>query len=456
MTTEEILDIQKEYFATGETLSVEFRKLALKKLWRVLDKNEEKINTALKLDLGKSASESYMCEIGLVKSEISYMLSHIDSYAKEKTVPTPMVNFLGRSFEKPSPYGNVLIVSPWNYPLLLTLDPLVDAIAAGNTAILKPSAYSPRSSAVIKAIIELCFPPEYVAVVTGGRAENEQLFSMDFDYIFFTGSKTVGKEVLRKAADRLIPVTLELGGKSPCVVDETANIKIAAKRIVFGKLLNCGQTCVAPDYIYCHESVKEELLSALEREIGRQYGVSPLENENYGKIINEKHYNRLINLIDEKKVVYGGERNPDTLRLAPTVMDNVTWDDAVMGEEIFGPIIPILTYSDTDEAIENVRNMPSPLALYIFSSSKTNISRWENEVPFGGGCINDTIIHIAESTMRFGGVGASGMGTYHGKAGFDTFTHYKSMVDKKTFPELPFRCQPYAKWKDLVIRLFVR
>lgn len=456
MDSKELLEKQRDFFHTGATLSVAYRKRALRVLREAIEAYEEKIYEALKKDLGKSRSESYMCEIGLVKSELSYMLNHVSFYAMEKRVVTPLAQYISRSFEKPSPYGNVLIVSPWNYPVLLTLDPLVDALAAGNTAIVKPSAYSPNTSAVLKEMIESYFRPEYVAVVTGGRAENAQLFGMKFDYIFFTGSSAVGKEVLRQASENLIPVTLELGGKSPCIVDETANIPLAARRIVFGKFTNCGQTCVAPDYIYCHVSVKERLLAALKKEITRQYGKTPLQNENYGKIVNEKHFERLLGLIVPEKVVCGGESEPEKLRIAPTILENVTWSDAVMGQEIFGPVLPVLTYESTDELIKIVRSRPNPLAFYIFSSNKKNIARWTESISFGGGCINDTLIHLATSAMGFGGVGASGMGSYHGKHGFDTFTHYKSIVDKKTILDLPMRYQPFTEWKDMLIRMFVK
>lgn len=452
----EILRKQQEYFASGRTLPVSKRKEALKKLRDVIDTYEKKLYKALKQDLGKSSTESYMCEIGLVKSEISYMLRHVGRFAREKRVLTPMAQYVSRSFEKPSPYGCVLIMSPWNYPFLLTMDPLVDAIAAGNTAVLKPSAYAPHTAEVMVQLIKECFPPEYVTVITGGRAENTCLLEMDFDYIFFTGGKTVGREVMRHAAEHLIPVTLELGGKSPCIVDRTANIPLAAKRIVFGKFVNCGQTCVAPDYIYCDEQVKERLIEELKKQIRLQYGEEPLKNENYGKIINRKHYERLCGLMDEKKTVIGGEKDEAGERIAPAVMDHVDWKDAVMGEEIFGPVLPILTYTSLKDAVRKIRSMPCPLALYIFSSDRKNMEYIKEHVSFGGGCINDTLIHLATSAMGFGGVGESGMGSYHGRHGFETFTHRKSIVDKKTFLDLPMRYQPYAAWKDKMIRMFVK
>lgn len=453
---QEIIKKQNQFFATGATLPVNRRIAALKQLKAAIIKYEEKINTAVKEDLGKSAFESYMCEVGLVLSELSYMIKHTKRYAKEKTVITPLAQFASRSFVKPSPYGTVLIMSPWNYPFLLTIDPLVDAIAAGNTAVVKPSAYSPKTSAVIQELLMECFSPEYVAVITGGRAENQCLFQQKFDYIFFTGSQAVGKEVMRHAAEHLTPVTLELGGKSPCIVDATANIKLAAKRIVFGKYLNCGQTCVAPDYVLCEASVKDALITAIQAEIKKQFGEKPLENPGYGKIINEKQYQRISGLIDETKVVFGGTLCPATMQIEPTVMDNVTWEDAVMQEEIFGPIIPILTFTSLDEVIANVNARQKPLALYYFSESSKNSKEVMACLRFGGGCINDTIIHLATSYMGFGGVGESGMGSYHGKEGFATFSHFKSIVDKKTFMDLPMRYQPYQSFYEKLIRIFLK
>ncbi len=370
-----LVDKQHKYFLTGATLDVSFRLTALKKLKKIIIENEQAINSAIRLDLGKSGFESYMCETGIVLSEISYMLKHIRKFSKEKRVKTPLAQFHSRSFKKPSPYGVTLIMSPWNYPFLLTIEPLVDALSAGNTAVLKPSAYSPNTSALIQKIISECFDPEYVAVVTGGRAENTALLDTPFDYIFFTGSMAVGREVMKKASSNLTPVTLELGGKSPCIVDKTANLKLTAKRLVFGKYLNCGQTCVAPDYVYCDKSIKDELIKEIKLQITKQYGDFPLDNIDYGKIINEKHFNRINKLIDKEKIVFGGSTNQSTLQIEPVVMDNVTFDDAVMQEEIFGPVMPILTYETLDEAICKVNSLPHPLALYFFSSDKAAIKK---------------------------------------------------------------------------------
>ncbi len=453
---EQIIEKQRRFFASGATLSVEYRIDALKKLKHTIIKNELKIAEALKSDLGKSGFESYMCEIGMTLNELSHMLKHIRSYAKEKTVLTPLTQFPSRSYRKPCPYGVTLIMSPWNYPFLLTMDPVVEAIAAGNTIVLKPSNYSPATTAVLKELLESIFPEEYVAVITGGRQENTWLLEEKFDYIFFTGSKNVGRLVQEKASKHLTPVTLELGGKSPCIVDETADLKLAARRIVFGKYLNCGQTCVAPDYILCLSSVKDDFISYVKEEIKKQYGTNYLFNENYGKIISKKHFDRISGLIDKDKVVMGGRNNKETLKIEPTVLDNVTWEDAVMKEEIFGPIMPVLTFETISEVIDIVNSHDKPLALYIFSSNKTTIKTVTTCCSYGGGCVNDVIIHLATPYMGFGGVGESGMGSYHGKTGFDTFTHYKSIVDKKTWLDLPMRYQPYTKLYEKLLRIFLR
>ncbi len=452
----ELVLLQRKYFRTGATLPVEVRLRALVKLKACILKYEDEIHKALKADLGKSEFESYMCETGMTLSELSYLIKHIFSFTKEKRVLTPLAQFHAKSYKKPSPYGVVLIMSPWNYPFMLTMEPLVDAIAAGNTAILKPSAYSPCTSRIMKKIVEECFSREYVSVVTGGRAENSCLLNEHFDYIFFTGSQSVGREVMHKASEHLTPVTLELGGKSPCIVDRTANIKLAAKRIVFGKYLNCGQTCVAPDYIYCDRIIKDKLLAAIKQQIKKQFGARPLENKTYGKIINEKHFNRILGLFDESKIVCGGSFDRQALKIEPTVMDRVTFSDAVMHEEIFGPILPILVYDSLDEAVTNINTMPHPLALYLFTSDKSAVKKVTSLCGFGGGCINDTIIHLATSEMGFGGFGESGMGAYHGKAGFDTFSHYKSIVDKKTWLDLPMRYQPYRKLYHRLIHIFLK
>ena len=460
MTNEQIaslLDKQREYYKSGVTVPVNFRIEQLKKLYAAIKKYENEILQALHTDLGKSDYESFMCEIGLVLSEITYMIRHTKKFAKRKTVFTPITNFHAHCFKQPVPYGNTLIMSPWNYPFLLTVDPLADAIAAGNTAVVKPSAYSPATSAIISKIISECFDAEYIAVITGGRAENAALLEQKFDFVFFTGSQAVGKEVLRHTAEHLTPAVLELGGKGPCIVDKSANIALAAKRIVFGKFLNCGQTCVAPDYILCESSVKDKFINEVASQIKIQYGDNPLKNKDYGRIINQKHFERLCGLIDKNKVIIGGETDCGSNRIAPTVMDNVTENDAVMGEEIFGPIMPILTFDDFDKMVDNLKDKDKPLALYLFSSDKGQIKRITTELSYGGGCINDVVVHLSTSEMGFGGVGHSGMGSYHGKDGFDAFSHYKSIMDKKTWLDLPMRYQPYKnKMYEKLLHLFLK
>lgn len=459
MTEQEIKDIlqqQNHFFSSGKTIQAEFRLKQLESLKEAMIRHEADLAAALKADLGKSRMESYMCEIGLTLSELTWMQKHLRSLMRSKRVSTPAAQFAAKSFRSPSPYGTVLIMSPWNYPVLLTLDPLIDAIAAGNTAVVKPSAYAPCTFDVMKTMIEECFPAHYVAVVDGGRAENQALLQQRFDMIFFTGGKTVGREVLRHAAEYLTPVTLELGGKSPCIVDSTAKIRLAAKRIVFGKYLNCGQTCVAPDYILCDKRIRDELITAILAEIEKQFGKEPLKNPNYGKLINEKHFERILGLINGEKLVYGGQSEPESLRIAPTVLNNITWDDAVMGEEIFGPLLPILTFDTLDEALDTVESHPHPLALYFFSEDKAAQKKVLDTCRFGGGCINDTIIHLATSDMPFGGVGESGMGSYHGRVGFETFSHYRSIVDKKTWMDLPIRYQKYTGLKEKMMRMFLK
>ena len=453
---ESLLNRQKAFFDRGNTLDIRFRKEMLRKLYKAIEEHSDELKKALAEDLGKSGFESDMCEIRLTLSEISWMLRNINKLSRRKRVKTPLAQFYSRSYRKPTPYGNVLIMSPWNYPVLLTLEPLADAIAAGNTAILKPSAYSSATSEAISNLISSIYPEEYVAVINGGRNENSALLSEPFDYIFFTGSKTVGRAVMAAASERLIPVTLELGGKSPCIVDETAKIPLAARRIVFGKFLNCGQTCVAPDYVLCERSIQDKLIDAIKKEIEKQFTSAPLDNPDYGKIINRKHFDRIISLIDPDKTVYGGDYDQSSLKIEPTVMKNVTLSDAVMKEEIFGPVLPIISYKTIEQAMHMIKSIAPPLALYIFSENRKTIRRITSGIGFGGGCINDTIIHLATSEMGFGGFGESGMGSYHGKDGFDTFTHYKSIVDKATWLDLPMRYQKYRESNHKLIGFFLK
>ncbi len=453
---ENIVKKQKEFFCSGKTYDVYQRITYLKKLEQVIRQNEEEIAEALKQDLGKSFSESYMCEIGLTLSELSYQIKHIKRWAKPKRHKTDLTNFCGRSFSVFEPYGVVLVMAPWNYPFMLTMEPLIGAVCAGNCVVAKPSAYSPNTSAVIKKILSLVFEEEYVTVVEGGRAENTALLEQKFDYIFFTGSVNVGKLVMEKAAKNLTPVSLELGGKSPCIVDDTANLKLAAKRIAFGKYLNLGQTCVAPDYLLIDETVKEEFLRIFVETVKKMYGQNPLDNPNYGKMINQKHYDRVMGLIQKEKVILGGEGRSEELRISPTVMDGVVSGDAVMQEEIFGPVLPVLTYKKIEDAVQFIEERPHPLALYIFSNDKKTQKLFTQKVAFGGGCINDTVLHLATSQMGFGGVGDSGMGAYHGYKSFQTFSHEKSILKKYNWIDVPMRYQPYNKICDRLVRMFLK
>lgn len=446
---------QRRFFNTGVTLDVRYRTAALKRLQKAVIDHEAELTAALRQDLGKSATESYMCEIGMIRSELRWLLRHIKHLTRDQRVPTPLHQFPARSFRRPCPYGVTLIMSPWNYPVLLTLGPLADALAAGNTAVVKPSAYAPATSRLLARLLGSIFPAALVEVIEGGREENDWLLQEKFDYIFFTGSPAVGRLVLERAAKNLTPVTLELGGKSPCVIHRSADLASAARKVVFGKFLNCGQTCVAPDYVLCDESVKDEFLRLLRLEIQRQYGKEFKYNLSYGRIVSKKHFDRLLGLMDREKIFLGGGSDRESLRIEPTVLTDVDWEDPVMQEEIFGPILPVLTYRDTDEVIDLLRSRPKPLAFYLFAGDKAVIRTLTTRCQFGGGCINDVVVHLASSEMSFGGVGESGMGSYHGQAGFDTFTHYKSMLQSRK-PDLPMRYQPYTSQSEALIRLFLR
>ena len=451
MDIRKLVKIQQTFFSGNQTKSLQFRMTALSRLEAGIKKNESEILSALKQDLHKSGAESYMAEVGMTLSELRYVKRHLPFWIRGRRVSTPLVHFPAKSFVIPEPYGVTLIMSPWNYPFMLTMGPLIGAIAAGNCAIIKPSAYSPATSQVLKKIVEETFNRGHVDCITGGRKENSELLNQRFDYIFFTGSVAVGKLVMESASKNLTPVSLELGGKSPCIVDETADLKAAARRIVFGKYLNVGQTCVAPDYLLVHASVKDELLRLIKGYIRRDYGENPIEDKTYGRIVNERHYERLLGLMDGEDIYYGGRSDAKTLKIEPTVLNNITQDSRIMQEEIFGPLLPVLTYRKLSEVISYVTGHEKPLALYMFSKSRSHIHKIMNTCSFGGGCINDTILHLATSHMPFGGVGHSGMGGYHGKYSFDTFTHYRSIVFKGK-PDVPLRYRPYDQWKDKLLR----
>jgi len=455
MTEKEITrltDRQRVFFSTGATLDISFRIRALEKLRASILKYESEILSALSKDLGKGCTESYMCEAGLVLSEIRYMRRHIRSLAKERTVHTPLAQFPSRSFQKPSPYGTVLIMSPWNYPFLMTLDPLVDALAAGNTVVLKPSAYSPATSRIISRIIAECFDESYVSVVTGGRAENACLLREHFDYIFFTGSQSVGREVMRHAAERLTPVTLELGGKSPCIVDRGANIDIAARRIAWGKTLNAGQTCIAPDYLLIHSSLRDRFVAAFAREVRRLHGDDPRQSRHYVRMVNERAFDRVAGYLADGRVASGGGLLLDELYIEPTLLVDVDPASAVMRKEIFGPVLPVVTFDDTDEAIRFVTEREKPLALYYFGPTK-RAAEVIRRTSSGGACVDDTIMHIANENLPFGGVGNSGMGRYHGRESFDAFSHRRAVVTTPVWLDLPFRYMPYRmlRWVKKIL-----
>lgn len=450
----ELVAKQRAYFRTGATRSLEFRIAMLKKLQAAVRDNAQLIEEAMRKDMNKCPSETYMTETGILLDEIRFHIRHLAGWMKEKPVRTPLAQFPSRSFISPEPYGVALIMSPWNYPLQLSINPLIGAISAGCTAVVKPSVYAPAASAAVAQILRGAFPAEYVAVVEGGRAENAALLEQEFDYIFFTGSPAVGRLVMESAAKRLTPVTLELGGKSPVIVDETADIPVAARRIAFGKVLNAGQTCIEPDYLFIHESVKEAFVEAYRSALQEFFPNGDLSDMNV--IINEKHFSRLVGLLQSGKAVVGGGTDASRRFIEPTLLDEVDLHSPIMQEEIFGPILPMLPYSDIRECIGYITAHPRPLSLYLFTASPAAERLVLDRCSFGGGCINDTIIHVASSLMPFGGVGASGMGSYHGKKSFDTFTHCRSMLKKATWLDLPIRYRPYSPGRDKLVRMFLK
>lgn len=436
-------------------LPVKVRKERLIALKKALLDREADINLALKNDLGKSTFESYATEVGFVLEEISFTLKHIDSWTEVKKVKTPLTLFPGKSYIHPEPYGVVLIVSPWNYPIQLCLSPVVGAIAAGNRVVIKPSEFAASTSRVIESILSKIFSPDELKVVEGGLEETQTLLKQRFDYIFFTGSTAVGKIMMKAAAEYLTPVTLELGGKSPCLIEETANLDVASKRIAWGKFLNAGQTCVAPDYILIPEKLQDEFIAKLKGHITTFYGSDVKASLDYSRIINNKHFDRLKDLIVPEKVAIGGVMSREENFIGPTVMKDVKWNDKVMDDEIFGPILPIIPYTDLNDAIRNIQIRPKPLAFYVFSESSVRQDEIIGKIPFGGGCVNDTVIHLANPNLPFGGVGTSGIGSYHGQKSFDTFTHYKSVYQQGTLVDIPLRYPPY-EGKLSWLKLFVR
>ncbi len=454
MTIHELVNMQRRAFYLSLPYPVENRLDQLELLKKAIESRQDQICAALYQDLGKCREEAYMTEIGMVLSEISFIMRHLNRWARPKRVRTPLAQFPGRSYILREPYGVTLIMAPWNYPFHLIMIPFVGAFAAGNHCVLKPSAYAPNTSMVIAQLIGECFPAEQAAVILGGRTENQALLEERFDYIFFTGGVNVGKTVLEKAARYVTPVTLELGGKSPCIVDETADIPVAARRIAFGKAVNSGQTCVAPDYLLVHKKVRDKLLAAI-RDCWRDFcGGDPLKSDQWPKMISEKHYRRVMQLMIGEQIFCGGVG--DGQRIAPTILTNVTWDSPVMQEEIFGPVLPVIVFDDVDEIIPMINSREKPLALYLFSRRSSVQEKIVSQVPFGGGCINDTVMHLASDRLPFGGVGQSGMGKYHGKASFDTFTHEKTVLIRGNHPDIRLRYPPYDEKMLRTLRKFLK
>ncbi|HCX2378250.1 TPA: aldehyde dehydrogenase [Staphylococcus aureus] len=447
----------KAFFNTQQTKDISFRKEQLKKLSKAIKSYESDILEALYTDLGKNKVEAYATEIGITLKSIKNARKELKNWTKTKNVDTPLYLFPTKSYIKKEPYGTVLIIAPFNYPFQLVFEPLIGAIAAGNTAIIKPSELTPNVARVIKRLINETFDANYIEVIEGGIEETQTLIHLPFDYVFFTGSENVGKIVYQAASENLVPVTLEMGGKSPVIVDETANIKVASERICFGKFTNAGQTCVAPDYILVHEYVKDDLITALSKTLREFYGQNIQQSPDYGRIVNLKHYHRLTSLLNSEQmnIVFGGHSDEDERYIEPTLLDHVTSDSAIMQEEIFGPILPILTYQSLDEAIAFIHQRPKPLSLYLFSEDENATQRVINELSFGGGAINDTLMHLANPKLPFGGVGASGMGRYHGKYSFDTFTHEKSYIFKSTRLESGVHLPSY-KGKFKYIKAFFK
>lgn len=450
MDFEQLVSRQRDFFGTQATKPYDFRIKQLQKLSVWMDENEQAVLEALQSDLGKCAYEAYLTELAMVKQELRDAMRHLKGWMKPRRARTAMGQLPGTCRVYSEPYGVTLIMSPWNYPFQLTVAPLIGAVSAGNCAVIKPSAYSAATSALLKRMTGELFEPEYIACVEGGRQENAALLHQRFDYIFFTGSPGVGRLVMEKASAHLTPVSLELGGKSPVIVDETADIALAARRIAWGKWLNAGQTCVAPDYVLVNQRCEEALVEALIQQIRAMYTSAPLANPDYPQIINQRHFERLAGLMQSGVIAHGGQLDPASRRIAPTLLTDVDWDSPVMQEEIFGPLLPILPYRRLEEALDRIRQRPKPLALYLFTRSKAVEERVLREVSFGGGCVNDTVLHLATSHMPFGGVGESGMGGYHGRYSFETFSHFKSVLSRWAKPDVSLRYAPYdGKMKRL-------
>jgi len=456
MTIENLAKKMKQDIYENGVKSPAVRKDLLTKLKVVISNNEKSIGEALKKDLGKSEFETYTTEIGFILEELSFTLKNMDEWSKVKKVKTPLSLFPAKSYIRPEPYGVVLLISPWNYPFQLCMSPLIGAIAAGNKVVLKPSEFAPETSKIISYIISNVFNSDDVVVVDGGVEETQTLLKQNFDYIFFTGSTQVGKIIMKAAAENLTPVTLELGGKSPCFIHESANLDIAAKRIVWGKFLNSGQTCVAPDYVLIPTKLQDAFIEKVKNYIHTFYGEEIKSSNDYPRIVNEKHFNRLLALIDKSKIAVGGDHSIEEKFITPTILKNVSWEDEVMKDEIFGPILPVIPYEDSQKAINGILGYSKPLAFYLFAEDSQFQDEITSKISFGGGCINDTVVHLANPSLPFGGVGSSGIGSYHGKKSFDTFTHYKSILKQGSLVDIPFRYPPYNENKLSWIKFFLR
>jgi aldehyde dehydrogenase (NAD+) len=455
----EVLNKQRSYFNRGNTRNIPFRLTQLKTLKRVVLDNEKRITASLWADMRKPEFEAYTTEIGCVLCEIDRNIKDFQSWAEPVRVRTPLIHFPASSYVYPEPLGIVLIIAPWNYPFHLTVLPLVGAIAAGNCAVLKPSEVSSHTSHVIANMIRENFDPSFISVIEGDAETGRILLSQKFDHIFFTGSNNIGKLVMEAAARNLTPVTLELGGKSPCIVDKDVNVEYTARRIIWGKFMNAGQTCVAPDYVLVHKDIKIQLLECMKKCLEQFYGKEPFNSPDYARIINEKHFTRLLGLLKEGDIIIGGDTNRDELYVAPTIIDNVSLEHQIMQEEIFGPILPIMEYSNLDHAISIVNGLPKPLALYFFSRNRKNQDRIQKETSSGGLCINDTVNHMVTSLLPYGGIGASGFGNYHGKASFDTFSHRKAILRRSFLFDIKLRYPPYKgklTFVKRVLQYFIR
>jgi aldehyde dehydrogenase (NAD+) len=441
---------QKEFFKSGATQSLSFRKKQLRLLLKLVIEYEEKLHEALFLDLGKSPFEAYATETGLIREEIKTHIKNLSRWMQPQRVSTPLTAFPAQSFIETMPFGVSLIISPWNYPVQLALSPLIGAISSGNCVVLKPSEYSSHTSAVLDEMINTNFDPDYIRLIQGDANTSKQLLAEPFDFIFFTGSTQVGKEIMKAAAKHLIPVVLELGGKSPCIVDETANPALAARRIIWGKTINAGQTCIAPDYLLVHEKIRDRLLEALQNEITRQWGTSAITNEEYPKIIGNPQFERLLQLLEGQKILSGGNSSAESLKIEPTIIEPALLKETVMQEEIFGPILPMISYSNYSQAIDIINQNPKPLAMYIFSEDKKFIKKFKSNVLSGGITINDTIMHFTNGKLPFGGSGSSGIGSYHGKFSYDAFSHHRGVMKRGNWPDIWLRYAPFKSKLKLI------